>query len=416
MNKFTLSLLLALGVSTMLPAQNTTTVTFKPNASVGEDALIWWTPNNCTLNYFLPQRNGSAQTQNFGDLPDLIIDHWTLNALGCSEGKRKVLIRFTELNNLPSNALITSAILKLHNPPQQYNGEPNSYYSGSPFTYSNAGSLAKILPGQSNNWSELTVNWDQAQQLSIAPNNEWVNIPNSSQAYGETLSLNVTNIIQQIKTDINNQLPFANNGFLLQLNNSEEIYRKWYFASSENPNAQYHPELVIEYTTEASCDANFSILFNTNNANTYDFEANEPSAQYEWTVNGAVISSNRSFSYTIKDDEASVCLKVTMPETKETCTKCTKIKNGTTNLSEINSDNFLGIYPNPSYDVWNIQLKNINYNNATYTLIDKLGRIIDHNIIKNYNGVIDNQNLAAGVYSLNINIDGYSITKKVIKY
>lgn len=413
-----LSTLAIASVSVM--AQNSTTVTFKPNSNIGEDALVWWTPNNCVIGHYLPLRNGSAQTQNFGDLADLMIDHWTFNGMqnnGCPEGKRKVLIRFTEISNIPANARIISATLKLYNPPQQYGGEYNSIYPGSPFRAPNTGTLARIMPGQSNNWQEMTVNWDQSELLTLAPNSQWVNIPNSTRKYNETLSLNVTNIVQAIVTDMTNQVAFANNGFLLQLDNLEEIYRKWYFASSDNNASAYHPELIVSYTLDKDedCNANFTTAFSTLNPSEYTFSAHQNNAQYEWTINGSTEGNNQNLNYLLKDGQIEVCLKVTLPNEEISCTQCTKISSNSTSIKGRDVDNYLAIFPNPSSDYWNINLKNIQYTNASYQIIDPIGRVMVTNSINQNNFQINNQKLANGIYTITINVDGIILHKKLIK-
>lgn len=414
-NKLLSSLVFPILLTGTISAQNTTTVTFKPGPAVGEDAVLFYTPNNCILTNYPGSSNIPAADQNWGNFKELAIDHWSMSSHSCDYVYRKILLRFTEIDNIPNNARVVSAKLKLITPPENHvSGFGNSFYPTSSFTNSNAGYIKLVSPGLTNAWEEMTATWNNTSSLTLNPSNEWITIPATNSRYNTETIIDITNYISKIIDDKNNQVTNYNNGFLLELKNYNNLFTSQYYASSDHDIANYHPELEVEYTLEESCDANFSITYNTNNINTYDFNANQPNARYEWTLNGQPINYNRSFSLMVKD-KAEICLKVIMPETNETCSSCTKINNDITSINNLNIEEHLSIYPNPSSNYWNINIKNIKYNTANYKILDNLGRVVLQEVITNNQFIISNAMIPIGLYQIQIELDGFILNNKIIK-
>ena len=68
------------------------------------------------------------------------------------------------------------------------------------------------------------------------------------------------------------------------------------------------------------------------------------------------------------------------------------------------------IYPNPTSEIINIELKN--NDEASYQLFNSIGKLVKSGVVEKQ---IDVQNLAKGIYFLEINSEQNNITKKVIK-
>lgn len=194
----------------------TTTQVFKPGPSVGEDAYLMELDGNC-----IP----SNENQTPADVPHgnkayFGMEAWTWNQLGCNNGTLRAIIRFKELNTIPTSATILSATLRLRTPnsvPGYTNWHGNSFYPGSPFPNPNPGTLYRVSPGAAYNWDEMTVTWNQFVPLSnnTVPGSA-VAIPASTSQFG-TLDIDVTNAVQNIVTGLGSN-PYANNGFYLKLN------------------------------------------------------------------------------------------------------------------------------------------------------------------------------------------------------
>ena len=75
----------------------------------------------------------------------------------------------------------------------------------------------------------------------------------------------------------------------------------------------------------------------------------------------------------------------------------------------------IGVFPNPSQDVYNIYIENEKQTNYTVTVSDVLGKIISNQTISvngNDNSTIDLGQQPAGIYFLNVAAEG---TQKVMK-
>lgn len=82
--------------------------------------------------------------------------------------------------------------------------------------------------------------------------------------------------------------------------------------------------------------------------------------------------------------------------------------------TESESD-FFNLFPNPFSDNINLVL-NKKFNNAYYSINDITGKIIIQEKINNLNNIIHTNNLKQGIYIVNLNIDGVTYVKKIIKY
>jgi hypothetical protein len=75
------------------------------------------------------------------------------------------------------------------------------------------------------------------------------------------------------------------------------------------------------------------------------------------------------------------------------------------------------VYPNPSTDLTNVALELSNSSNVSIALINSMGQVVYNNALGNVNGAqtvqINTSNLEAGMYFVNINVDGVTSTQRL---
>lgn len=302
---FAANVLLAAGVLMGLNA-HAQSVVFKPNSAVGEDVDIV-TSYGCTPNIF----PSPVEFLNW-DGYDLNYGSWTIYALGCSNTDGQALIRFTEMNDLPCNAVITKATLYLYGVPTSgFVPQGNSYYPGSPFP-PNPGWVERVTSG----WAESSVTW------STMPSTTSVNqtpIPSTSMQWNDNFVIDVTALTQDIWTS------GSNDGYMLRLQTASP-YRSAVFASSDDPNPALWPELHIDYYVP-HCNANFTYCSSTQYPNTYNFTATDPSfCNYKWDFGDGSSGIGSSATHTYSTPGSyKVCLTILDSKGKVMCRECTQI-------------------------------------------------------------------------------------------
>ena len=207
LKKTLLVLFFSIGFSTFLHAQ--TTVTLRPDATTGKDAVI----------------DSKLYDNNFGNHTDFF-------ALAMTNGGTPVdgrsLIDF-DLSVIPSGSTINSASLSLYS----YNSPSNG--SHCTISGSNESDLRRIT----STWDENTVTWNN--QPSTTDQNK-VTLPESTSAIQDYMNINVTDLIQDMHDDPSNSY-----GLLFKLV-TEDYYRGMVFGSSDNADSDLHPRLEITYT------------------------------------------------------------------------------------------------------------------------------------------------------------------------
>ncbi len=199
------------------------TLFLKPNAAQGKDALIWYVPSQTTV-------HGPTNTTNYGTNPDLQANAWTWKG---SAGTRRSLVEF-DLSSIPANAVVKNASLSLYYNPTNGDGK-HSQLSGS-----NEVLIQKVTEA----WQENQVTWNTQPAATEVGQVELAASTSETQDY---LDIDVKGLVQTMIGDGNN------NGFLIKLK-TESHYRRIVFASSDNKNADLHPELVIEYEVPVVTD------------------------------------------------------------------------------------------------------------------------------------------------------------------
>lgn len=324
-------------------SQNVITQVFKPGPVEGQDAVIFKTMNSCIPSSY----NTAPEYLNFGDTYDLSFFEWTFNAQGCARGTGRSLLKFSELDLIPSNATITYARLDLYGVSDaDFMDKGNNYYPGSPYPLPNNGLLYKISNGAINDWNEQTVTWNSAESLNLEPNP--IAIPPSSSKWGWDYSI----VGPELEQMIQNMLGTGNNnGFLLKLDD-ENYYRALNFASSNHPDSTLWPELTIEYII--NCDASFNYTVNSSDLVNYQFNVNNNVySDYNWYVNNIHVGSGTSMNYNFNNiGDYEVCLAVNTQ--KDKCMECIKICINNEKKNKIKEDNENMIYNN-EYGILPIQ-------------------------------------------------------------
>lgn len=275
-------------------------VTFKPNAVVGQDAMIH--RNSVCTNWV---------NTNWGNHPELDAYAWTWYADGCGPGAGRGLVRFDQLNTLPAGAVITYAELRLFGVATSGNSQGNSHYPGSPFANDNSAWVRRIT----SPWGEGAVTWNTQPAITTV---DQVAVPASTTQWNYNVVLNVTNQV------IAMMAPTANNGFMLMLQN-ENYYRSLLFASSDHPDANRWPELFVRY--DLPCDANFTYCVSTQAPGLYNFKVDnpQPGFGYSWDFGDGTGGTGTSISHTYATGSYEVCMKAYNQATGASCKTCIKI-------------------------------------------------------------------------------------------
>lgn len=161
---------------------------------------------------------------NYGDNPEFDALAWS------NSGQRSDLrtMIYWDLNDIPSNAIVTHADLSLFwNPVSSTPGHSNT--SGP-----NDASLIRI----SSQWDEHTVTWNTQPTLDTSLK---VMVPASSNNQ-EDYIIDITTLAQEMVSN-----PANNHGLMFKLND-ENQYRSLMFCSSDHPEPARRPKIEICYT------------------------------------------------------------------------------------------------------------------------------------------------------------------------
>ncbi|MDP1726000.1 MAG: DNRLRE domain-containing protein [Bacteroidota bacterium] len=252
--KKTLALFFCFVTGTLL-AQ--TTVSIRPNASIGKDALI-------------DSRTAVANTTH-GNTADFASWAWTSGGITIARS----LIQF-DLSGIPLNAVITDAKI--------------SFYCNttSSIAQLHSGSNASYIQRITSSWNEDSVTWNN--QPTTTDTNQ-VSLPESTSQTQNYLNIDVTQLVVDMKNN-----PTRSFGFMIRLQ-TEATYRSLIFASSDHSDSTKRPIFTYTYTIPANCPNSLVLqpnaaqgkdalidsrtaVSNTNYGTSADF------ASWAWTNNG----------------------------------------------------------------------------------------------------------------------------------
>lgn len=411
----------ALMLSAVLSFGQTTTVVFKPNATVGKDTPIWKFDDDCI-------GNGSTQTnadRNFGTEETLWMKDWTWNAIGCSGGTIRSLLCFTELSTIPSNAVIVSATLRLYG----VTSDRNTSYPGAPASYYENTVVVQQITSP---WNENTVTWNTQPSTTTA--NQFI-IPQSTSEY----NWNYSNSSSELVAMVQNMVSGNNYGFMLRLQ-TEQHYRNMVFASSDHPDASLHPELEVTYRV---CNPRFSMFMaNSEHPNTITFSAFEQGGQHKWIYGSQTLSTSSSFTTTLNQTNSDAFFH-TLIINGDTCTECIKlcmgdiprktvgeveestvfVEHGKVHLGDEiveEVDNMaVKIVPNPSKGIWNVSFLSSADEEVEVILYDTEGKLLQRRKEKIKAGTnefkVDCPHCAGALYILSVRGREVSFERTLVK-
>ena len=168
---------------------------------------------------------------------------WTWNSIGCPFGRIRSLLRFEQLNLIPSCARITSAKLTLFGagPHPALGKSALSCYPGSPYSSScpNEVNITRVTQP----WIAGVVSWN-SQPPTAGPVSV---IPSSNVQYNYNPTVDVTQQVQDMV-----QLGQTSYGFLITLR-IEQYYRSMVFFPSSAANPNVRPLLEVSYDASCTC-------------------------------------------------------------------------------------------------------------------------------------------------------------------
>jgi hypothetical protein len=199
-----------------LAASAQTTLTLQPDAATGKDAELF----SC-----IPC---GYSNQNFGNIAENCAIAWTKNG---ADHKIRSLIQF-DLSSIPAGATVISATLSLSWAPGSDEGNHFGIF----------GSNKAWLQRVTSSWQENTVTWNN-QPTTTTTNR--VAVAGSTSGTQNYPNINVRILVQDMVND-----PAHSFGFMLRLQ-TETVYKKLVFASSDHWNPALRPKLVVVYTSHA---------------------------------------------------------------------------------------------------------------------------------------------------------------------
>ena len=172
-------------------------------------------------------------TTNYGSITILQPSRWTYDAGGGSGFYTTKTLQQFDLSAIPSGAVITSAIMKLHvdtTAPVYNQHRDLGGGTGNGVTINQVGST----------WAENTVTWNTAPTILASS----VTLPSFGDGSTSDVVANVTTMVQ------NMILTGVNNGFQISQTDNSDYYHSLVFASRENLNSGgiFQPELCVTYT------------------------------------------------------------------------------------------------------------------------------------------------------------------------
>jgi hypothetical protein len=129
-----------------------------------------------------------------------------------------------------------------------------------------------------------------------------------------------------------------------------------------------------------------------------------------------------SLTYFIKRDKDSVTYKLTFDKFSNVPSQIIvfniktispKMNTGISNLSDLNLE--ASIYPNPAKQIVNVSIPSISgKEQVVASIIDMTGKVVSTTTIVGNNTQLDLSSFNKGLYFINLNINGVSVTKKLI--
>lgn len=347
-----------------------TIIVLQPGPAEGKDAKVWsLSPNT-----------------NYADHPILKANAWTWSS---TFGKERSYFEF-DLSEIPEQANIISANLSLY----------YHYLSGNP-EQTHSGNNECLIQRVTSSWDESSIIWNNQPSITSLHNVTMAASSNPQQSYSD---IDVTALVIDMLADPENSF-----GFEFQIK-TEEIYRRMAFATSDHPDADKHPKLVITY----ECDLPVADFAYSSNNNIVQFIDNSQYASsWFWDFGDGYSSSlqNPIHEYA-GNDFYLVCL--TAGNECGSDTKCDTVRVYLTNtLLNLNNTHF-SISPNPITDKALIKFRDFVDNEVLITLYNINGGVVLEHSENRQEITIDCSKINPGLYLLEIKSGTFNSTSKVL--
>ncbi len=253
-------------------------------------------------------------------------------------------------------------------------------------------------------WEEDKITWNNQPQ---ATEEDQLILPPSTNLRQDFLGINVTTLVK----DILNK-PDSSFGFMIKIY-KEETYRRIAFASSDHPDPDKWPELVLEVNCDSLTTAGFDKSIENGMYRFTDTSHNASS--WYWDFGDGYFSTvqNPMHAFFV-DDTVQVCLTVTGG--CGTDTYCQTFKPSLTSVNQNLFENELYLYPNPAANRVFIRSKGIKPSHLAADIYNALGMIISHIDFNNADGEksFDVSGLSSGVYYVHLKSGKFISVKKLI--
>ncbi len=348
------------------------TLVLKPGPAEGKDARVWsLDPDN-----------------NFWNYPYIKVNAWTW---GGEFGIERTFIEF-DLDSIPPDSEILSAKLSFFY--HFLGGTPEQTHSGDNYCL-----IQRVV----SPWTEYGVTWNN--QPATTGENQVILEPTTDPQQDYT-DIDVTNLIVDMLNDPENSY-----GFLFRIL-EEETYRRAAYASSDHPDPEKWPMLVITY----ECDlpvAGFSYEQEDGFFQFTDLSTNATS--WSWDFGDGYYSTlqNPVHEY-FSSGPYIVCL--TVGNSCGTDTKCDTVRPVILlNPNEISGN--VNVYPNPANGLTKISIGSYHIVYVNISISDLQGKIIMTGR-KYLNGkdyfMVDFSDFVQGVYIVRLESDNINEIQKII--
>ncbi len=350
------------------------TIILKPGPSEGKDARVWSINPNLIS----------------GDYEYMKANAWTW---GGDFGIERSFIEF-DLDSIPPNVEITSAQLSFF-----------YHFLGGNIEQTHSGDNYSLIQRIVTPWSESGTSWNN--QPGATSVNEVI-VPPSTEPQQDFLDIDVTDLVIDMLDDPENSY-----GFLFRILNEEE-YRRLAFASSDHPDPDKWPMLVITYDCDTPPLADFDFVVEDEFVQFNDLSLNATS--WYWDFGDGYFSTLQNPLHTYySSGPYSVCLTVENEcGTDMTCDTVRPVI-VSINSSKIESD--ISIYPNPTKGLVKITLKSPSSEYVDVFIINIQGKVLQENryFIKNDSFItVDFSDYNPGVYYLKLVSDKINEVKKIV--
>ena len=360
--------------------QSQNTIVLKPGPEKGKDTYVW---------------SLDANTPNGGS-SIIIANAWTWQSvMGIQEAYFEFdLDSIREIISAGGQSLLSAKLSLFYH-----------YLNvGSELEQTHYGSNFSVLQRVTTPWKEKYLTWNKRPEVTLE---NQVFITSTANYREDLLDIDVTSLVRDMIA-----FPEESHGFLLRLK-TEEIYRRLAFASSDHPNPEKWPELVLTLKCDAAVIAGFDYSIMDGYYHFADTSINADSWYWDFGDGYYSTVQNPVHAY-FSTDTVEVCLSVTGACGSNT--HCTVFKPSMMSVDQTVFNNSLTVYPNPADKKLSIKTDlpfgkyfDVTVYNSYGSLVKKKTKVnLSFGLEMNVSG------LASGVYYIDILSEDVHVIKELI--